>query len=126
MSQVCGFITDGQHVTGKINGVARLYPDVVVTYRPMTRTEVNAQSTKILVTEDAALQEKLSSSALERHLKSWNLKLRDGSVAPINQATLLALQPALYERLYRVIMGRQAPDEILEGEEALSPESPKN
>lgn len=124
--EVTGFIPDGHNVIGKIHGVPRLYPDVTITYRPMTRSEVNAQSTKVLADNDPYAQEKHSAAAIKRHLIDWTLRMPDGNKAPIEEAVLFKLQPRLYERIYATIMGRVPPDEYIEGEEAARGDTAKN
>lgn len=119
-------VGDGYEITGRIRGVPRLYPSTTITYRPMTRTEINAQSKSIIDSTDEVLQEKLASQAVAKHLKVWNLTDRSGATLPINEKTLLNLQARLFQRLYAIIMGREPVDEFVDNEAAADEGAAKN
>lgn len=117
MSSECGFyIPDGYTITAKINGVRGFYPDIIITYRPLTRGQVNAVATKLSMDESPDEQEKICCKVVVDHLKAWDLKFRDSKL-PITVDVVSHLGSALFDRLYNILMGRSAPDEYLDNEQ---------
>lgn len=108
-----GYIPDGYTRKGFIRGVSRLFPDVKFIYRPILlaeRAELNAK----LALADAKQVEKLAADAVAKHVVSWDMQHEDNTL-PIDAATILRLEPSLFDRLYSIIHGRQAGDEAPDG-----------
>lgn len=104
-----GYIPDGYTRRGFLRGIPRLYEDLRFTYRPILLAERSELNSKLALADPKQI-EKLAAEAAARHLVSWDLA-HDGSVLSITAATLLRLQPSLFDRLYSVLHGRAASDE---------------
>ena len=109
-------IQDGYTVTGVIHGEEDLYPDTQITYRPVTTMERGETTSKVFSDKiKGADQEKLGAQVLADHILKWDLT-HQGQPLPISTEVMLQLPPKLFDRYYTVVMGREAPDKVLDGQ----------
>lgn len=101
---------DGYTETAFLLEVPRLYPEVHLAFRPLPsekRTLIRYQIEKKKDTERPGLW----NSVVAKQLVSWNLQDEKGDPLPISDKVIARLKPALYERIYGVIMGVDNGDE---------------
>lgn len=113
MSGVLGFIHDGYSLSGFICEVPRLHPALRFKYRAIlaqNRAIIFREMDKVLET-DPRRAETISAEAMRAQLIEWDLKDKDGKPVEITTSNMLRVQPALGVRLFRILMGREAPDE---------------
>ena len=109
----CGYIADGYTLTAYLAEVPRLYPALRFTYRAVlaqNRAVIFREMDKAAET-DPRKAESISAAAMVAQLVSWDLVDQKGEAVPISASNILRLQPTLGVRLFRVLMGREAPDE---------------
>lgn len=99
---------------GFIKEEPRLYNALRFKWRPVTvqqRSVVYRLMDDAVAANDPNKAESISADAMVRALISWDLKDQNGKDVPISVANVLRLQPNLGVRLFRILMGREAPDE---------------
>lgn len=106
---IFGLLPDGMDFPGFLAGVARLYPAVRFTYRPMLRTERAALARR---SDGMTGEEQVKGMAaeLEKRIKSWDFP------RPAKADTFLRLTPALFDRLFAIVVGDIPPDTDPAGE----------
>ena len=111
-------IDDGYTWRGLIRGEKGMYPDVIIEYRKCTITTRARYNDFISRRSDG---ERLSQETVERRgaevlvkqLVSWDV-MDNGHAVPVTTENLLRLHPALWNRLYAIVIGMStSPDEIL-------------
>lgn len=112
MSEVtpCGFIDDGYTLPGYIAAEPRLYPALRFQYRPMLAKERARVTEKILKHKDSAKAEEIAAETVVAHVSEWTLTNSKGEAVKIAPENVLRMQPRLFDRLYSIVMGREAPD----------------
>lgn len=110
-----GYIDDGHTIQAVLHAVPRLYDRLAFSFRPMTVPEIAAFQKGAAVADNVQLQE-LVAANLAARLKGWGVIDRAGKPVPITKTSLLRLQKALFDRLFAVVSGLNAPDEIEQDE----------
>lgn len=105
-----GFIRDGYTEQGYIAEIPRLHQSLTFDYRPFTN-----EQRQQLIQENGKLGEanaaRNSAKVLATKIKSWDLHDEKGNVAPISPLAILHLRPALYDRLFVIVLGLAPSDE---------------
>ena len=110
MSALLAYLPDdGYTERAALDAVTHVHPRVEFTYRPMLVEEAGDYYRAAQLAQGAALR-RLMASYLARHLKSWDVKGVDGNVLALDHKTLLRLKPRLFNRLFLVVSGDDAPD----------------
>ncbi len=101
---------DGYTEPGYLTGVRNLYPPCRFSYRPMLTSE-----RMDFIGGNASLkprqQNQRVAELLAKRITKWDLKKPDGSPVPLVADQVLRLKPALFERLYEVVLGTVAYDD---------------
>lgn len=118
--KVCGYIADGYTRKGYIEESPRLYPAVRFSYRPMIASERAAVNDRV-ANAKAAESEAYAAKAIASHVCDWDLCDCEGKSLPVKAEVAMRLQPALSNRLYRIVIGSDAPDQ--DPSEKASPET---
>ena len=108
-----GYIHDGYTLTGFIKGRDRLYPDLRFTYRPVIIQNRSVIFNAISQANQAgkpAEAEAIAAKACKSHLLSWDLTGKGGETLPTEADHVVQIPPELNNRLFRVLMGQDAPD----------------
>lgn len=108
---VTGYIHDGYTIDGYVSAAPRLYPDLHFTYRPVLTQNRAVIYKEMQRTDDPRKSETVAAQAIKAQISSWNLVKQDGSAVPLEVDDILRVQPYLMNRLFRIIMGDEAPDE---------------
>jgi hypothetical protein len=121
--KVCGYIADGYTRKGYIAAVPRLYPALRFTFRPALTAERARINRQIVDSKTDDIGEAIAARETARRVVNWDLTDCDDKPVPCDAEHLLRVQPSLNGRLYRVVMGFEAPDEDeSERPEKLDPE----
>ncbi len=97
------FIDDGYTETGYIAARDGMHGELRFTFRPMLSEEVDAVGS-VLDQNNVARSHETIRGVLVKHLTSWS------DERPINAASVRILKPALWNRLYLIVAGKQASD----------------
>jgi len=114
------FIDDGYTLT-KTFEQNDFFDQVIVEYRPLLRTDILRQQTKVRSlmrpgndgqpTEKGILEsQKFSAECVVRQLVSWDVRKRDGTSVDITPENVLKLQSHLQGLLLDLIWGELPPD----------------
>jgi hypothetical protein len=109
MSQMLGIIEDGYTERGVL-AASGLHPRVEFTYRPMLVEQIgdHFQAAEKLAGKNLR---RLVADHIARHVKGWDLKDAKGDPVPLDKDHVLLLRPRLFNRLFSVVVGDEAPDE---------------
>ena len=97
------FISDGYTEPGYIAAVDGMHGELRFTYRPMLPEEVD-QIQAVLDQENVARSHEAIRGVLVRQVKTWSDAL------PVTADSLRTIRPALWNRLYLIVSGRQPSD----------------
>lgn len=112
----CAFIPDGYTRDGFIEGT-KFHPGARFVYRPATSTEravVNGaiQFEYAKGTEEGfSRTEKLAAELLVSHVVRWDIADPDGNEVKLTAKNALRIEPHLFNRMYRVVMGESVADQ---------------
>ncbi len=112
---VSGYIYDGMTREAFIAAKDGMYPDVKFTYRP-TLTQNRSTVAFEIAQSDPRKGEEIAAALVARQVVSWdiNAKLAADSMnpepVPIEVPHILRLHPALFNRMYRIVMCDDAGD----------------
>lgn len=109
--QTVGYFHDGYTVDGYIDGVDRLYPAVRFRFRPMLTQNRAVIDNQISLSRDPRKTESIAAQVICAQLEAWDLVKPDGETIKLTVSEVLRIPPALMNRLYRVVMGMDPPDE---------------
>jgi hypothetical protein len=101
---------DGYTETAYIAEVPRLYPEVRITFRPLPnekRTLISYQIDKKKDTDRPGHW----NAVIAKQVLSWSLKDEKGDPLPTTDKLISRLKPALYTRIFGLIMGSDNGDE---------------
>lgn len=109
---ILGQISDGYTERGYIAEAPRLHPALRFEFRPMTMEErsLYLKASATMKTEDLRAY---MAGCIKRHLVGnppWDLRNEKGELVPLQAAELLKLKPKLFDKLFLVISGEEAPD----------------
>lgn len=107
------FIPDGYTETGILREVPGLHPRIKFRFRPLLieqRVEYFAVAEKL----QGMQLRRLVALHLSRQLVDWDLKDPQGNVIPLTPEAILRLKPRVFDRLFEIIAGEAAPDELPE------------
>ena len=120
MSEVLGVIPDdGYTERGRLNGVPGLYPPVVFRWRPMLVNELSEFWQRSEGLKGVQLRQ-LMAAHVAGKLKEWDLRGprqadgSEGDVLAITKEQVLRLKPVLFDKLFAIVSGTQAPDALLD------------
>lgn len=109
---VTGFIEDGQEVAGFIPARSGCWPDVNFFFRPTSNRQKDWLLDRIRREEATGRPGAfvdIASKYLADHLMSWDMKLRSGEPAPIDRNRIEALHNELFEKFFRIVIGKDDP-----------------
>lgn len=112
-----GYFHDGYTADGYIAGVDRLYPSVRFRFRPVLTQNRAVIDSQMPAGGDPRKSETLAATVICAQLESWDMQKpktmgSDELVAiELEASEVLRIPPALMNRLYRVVMGIDPPDE---------------
>jgi len=104
-------IRDGQTRRGHIDGVARLHDSLTFDYRPMlaeTVESVEAAATRVSTADGV----QMIAMETAKHLVYWSEEDDKGAKLPINFENVRRLPFPLLNKLYRVVAGMAATDQV--------------
>lgn len=107
-----GYIPDGYTRKAFIRGVPRLYDDLHIEHRParrVTRAEHFRNLDKL--TADPIKSERAACDFVATRLIGWDLRSAAGEAVPLSADSLFNIEPALFERIYLIVLGSAAGDE---------------
>lgn len=105
----CNFIDDGYNQDAYLNRVPRLYAAARFKFRPMLHAERTAFQVKLGRVPDEQISEVMA-VAISNYVKEWDLKDGAGNTVPLKVESIRKIQPALFERIYAVLIGRDGGD----------------
>ncbi len=108
------YIHDGYTMRGYVRGESRLHPSVRFTYRPLLTQDRAVVVRQISLARDPRQEERIAAQAIYGQLLDWDVvKVVDSSAqsVPLEVDELLRLQPRLFNRLLRIVLGDEACDE---------------
>ncbi len=108
------YIHDGYTMPGYVRGESRLHPSVRFTYRPLLTQDRAVVVRQISLARDPRQEERIAAQAIYGQLLDWDVvKVVDSSAqsVPLEVDELLRLQPRLFNRLLRIVLGDEACDE---------------
>ena len=88
-----------------------MYPSVRFTYRPMLPQDRLVVARHMADSNDPRKEETDAAATIKAQVIDWNVRDREGKTVPLEVSHVLRLQPLLLERLFRIVMGEEAPDE---------------
>jgi hypothetical protein len=103
-------IHDGYTESGVIRGIPRLHNDLAFKWRPMTNEQLGDYA-EAAGKVSGRRWKRLMATVLAGQLVEWSEKDDQGSQVDITPASVLRLKPRLFNRLFMVISGEDAPDE---------------
>jgi len=103
-------IDDGMSFDGYIQPVERLHGSVEFTYR-IFLSEKRAELLTRIASKKPAEGERMAAIAVADRLLSWDASDGKGGNLGITEANVLRLHPKISNRLYRIVMGDEPPDE---------------
>jgi hypothetical protein len=110
---ILGQIRDGYNERGYIAEVPRLHPAVRFEFRPMTLAERGLYIKAIgTLKKDNELRTYMA-GCIKEHLTGqppWDLRNDKGEIVPLTVDELLRLKPRLFDRLFMIVSGEEAPD----------------
>ena len=109
-AEVLGLIEDGYTESGYIAAVPQLHPALRFRFRPLL-TEERTAFLKSIANTDRSQQDKKATALVKDRLQEWDLCGRDGAVVPLTADVIKRLKPRLFERLFGIVLGSDAPDE---------------
>lgn len=109
--RLSAYIHDGYTVAGYIQEVPRLYPAVRFTFRPVLSQNRAVVFQEIQLTTDARKGETIAAELVKSQILSWDIVDHEGNAVEITTTNALRIQPLLFNRLFKVIIGDRAPDE---------------
>lgn len=90
----------------------KLYPACRITFRPILIQKQAGILRQINnANEDPDRQQSIAASWIGRQVVEWNLKKPDGSKIALEQDEILRIHPALFIRVWSVILGDRGGDE---------------
>lgn len=101
----CAFIDDGYTETQIIREEPGLHPAVRLQFRPLTPSEVAQWSQECEHKRGVALKE-ATAKWMNGHIVEWDLP------KPPETANLLKLRPSLFDRIFNMLWGYAAGDEV--------------
>ena len=104
------YIHDGCTLDGYIAEQPGLYPAVDFKYRPAIRQERTVFYERIRKAPSGAAGDKEVAQAMKHQLVSWDIKDHNHKSLAITAPIILRLQPALFERIWEIIVGNQGSD----------------
>src|SRR5579872_1240292 len=112
-SMQTAFIDDG-YTRDEVIAAARWHPEVRIVYRPMLapeRRRLTLQTVRLNAQGEQGINtaSQLVIAALAAKLVSWDLADADGQLREICPATVGALEPNLFEKIYAAIAGFDDP-----------------
>lgn len=102
------YINDGYTADGYIEEIPRLHQALRFTYRPVLPADRGIYMAEIEKATPRG-KEEFRAEIIRRHVPSWDMKNGDEAV-PLHKAAILHVHPALFTRLYLIVMGYDAPD----------------
>lgn len=109
---VLGYIHDGYTVPGYIQGVPRLYPSLRFEYRPMLTQARTVVYRKIQTLNDPNKEEEIAAKAIKAQVANWDLKDEKEVGVPLEIEHILRVQPTLFRRIFEIVAGSAAPDQL--------------
>ncbi|MEQ8788877.1 MAG: hypothetical protein RIC55_21375 [Pirellulaceae bacterium] len=110
-SPTLGYIHDGYTMHGYITAVPRLHPALRFTFRPVLSQNRAVIFRQIATADDPRREESLAAQAVKAQVIAWNLVNHHGGSVPLEVSHILRMQPQLFNRLFRIVMGDEAGDE---------------
>lgn len=109
--RLSAYIHDGYTVAGYIQEAPRLYPAVRFTYRPVLAQNRAVVFREIQRANDPRKEETIAAEAVKAQVQEWDIIDHEGRAVGIAASNILRLQPQLFSRMFRMVMGDAAPDE---------------
>lgn len=111
MRTVSDFILDDTVDEGYIAAVEDLHGELSFEYRPLRVMEIAkitalASNRSIAIGEVHREMQKLAAESI----KSWSLRQRDGGVLPITAENVGRIKPAIYDKLWLILVSERASD----------------
>ena len=103
------YIHDGYTQDGYIAAVPRLHGALRFAYRP-TLVEERSQLVDVASRLRAQLYDRHLAAFVADKLISWDLSDGSGVDVPVAAESILRLQPELFAKLHRIVLGRAASD----------------
>ena len=100
---------DGYTEPGFVAARPGLHGELQFTFRPLLIQD-QAKWVKGADSMQAAVWNQQCARLMAERIKSWSLCTKDGSCVPINAASILRLKPALFSRLYGILLGTEPSD----------------
>lgn len=98
------FIDDGYSVTETIPALANCYDEQIVTFRPVTSSEIAQYQTELRKAgDDEARERDAVCKLLASKIVSWDLKTSKGEDVPVNAQTLGQLVPTFFWAVFKLI-----------------------
>lgn len=113
-----GYIHDGYTVDGYIAEVKRLHPHLRFTFRPMLIQERAVIIREIQKMDNPVKEETTAAQAISKRVTVWDLKDGGGKVVELTTSKILRAHPALFSRLFQIVLGTVESDEDPEIAEA--------
>jgi hypothetical protein len=110
-AEALGYIHDGYTMHGYITAVPRLHSSLRFTFRPILSQNRAVILRQIASANDPRREESLAAQAIKAQLIDWNLTNHRGEPVPLEASHLLRVQPQLFSRLFRIVMGDEPSDE---------------
>jgi len=108
---VYGYIHDGYTRRGYIAEVRLLHEALRFTYRPMLQQDRSVVMGAITQTKDLRKAESISAEIIKSQLAEWDLHDHESSAVPLEVPNILRIQPSLFDRLLRIVLGGDGGDE---------------
>jgi hypothetical protein len=103
------YIDDGCTLPGFIAAVPLLYEDLRFTFRPALVGE-RSQLADVAAEQKPEAYDRRAAALLAQKLVAWDVVDRHGNEVDITAASILRLQPELFLKLHRIVLGRIASD----------------
>ena len=100
---------DGYTELGYVAAVPRLHGALRFSYRPAL-VEERSQLVDAASRLKSQLYDRYLAAFVADRLLSWDVEDTDGNAVPITGASLLRLQPELFVKLHRIVLGSHASD----------------
>lgn len=110
------YISDGYTARGYIREARGQHGSLRFTYRPVLAKNRSAILKLVRETDSAQEQEGILAQTIAKHVESWDLKDEHGNALPVELATAERLQPTVFSRCFRIIIGDLPSDEDAEQE----------
>lgn len=113
------YIHDGYTRRAYIAAEPRLYPAVRFTYRPILTSD-RAVVAAAVRGANPRRGEEIVAACIERYVDEWDIEKQSGNRrcrVELRASEILRLQPRLFVRMYRIVMGIEGGDADPDGDE---------